>query len=85
MQTSSQKPPRKLPQVIQQFIRRLRMRTAAFIAGGTVHQYEGRRRSGEWVKGDIILTPEGVRAMEASFWTGAQVYTDTALTDWPNL
>lgn len=65
-------------------IHRWRLRIAAFIAGGEIHQYEGRRKSGEWIKGDIITTPEGMKALRASFWTGAQVYSDTALTDSPS-
>lgn len=64
-------------------MRKLRLRLAAWIAGGTIHQFEGRRRCGEWVKGEIILTPEGAAAMKAAFWAGAQVYSDTALVDAP--
>lgn len=80
MKNTTKAPAGSLPRMV----RRWRMRLAAFIAGGEVLQYEGRRKSGEWLRGDIIATPEATAALKAAFWAGAQVYSDTALTSSPN-
>jgi hypothetical protein len=61
-------------------IRRLRLRLAARIAGGQLWLYEGCKPSREWVKGEIIVTPEGFAAMRAAFWTGATTRAHTALS-----
>lgn len=60
---------------------KLRLKIAAWIAGGTVHTFEGCDGRGKWHLGKIIVTPEAMNAFRASFRTGATVYADTALTD----
>lgn len=64
---------------------RLRLRLAAWIAGGEAHQFEGRKRDGSWVKGPIILTPAGMDAVRAAFRHDASVFVDTSLRDLPDL
>ena len=61
-------------------IRRLRLLLAARIAGGQLYLYEGCKPNHEWVKGEIIVTPEGFAAMRAAFWTGATTRAHTALS-----
>ena len=62
-------------------MKKLRLKLAAWIAGGTIHTFEGRDRKGKWHLGKIIATPEAMGALRASFRIDAMVYTDTALTD----
>ena len=61
-------------------IRAARLRLAAWIAGGNLFTYEGCKPNREWVKGEIIVTPEGFAAMRAAFWTGATTRAHTALS-----
>lgn len=61
-------------------IRAARLRLAAWIAGGNLFAYEGCKPNREWVKGEIIVTPEGFAAMRAAFWTGATTRAHTALS-----
>ena len=63
---------------------RLRLRLAAWIAGGEAHQFEGRKHDGSWVKGEVILTPRGMEAMRAAFRHDASVFVDTSLRDLPH-
>lgn len=60
---------------------KLRLKIAAWIAGGTIHTFEGCDKNGKWHLGKIIATPQAMNAFRASFRTGATVYADTALTD----
>lgn len=69
---------------LTQFASRSRLFLAAKIAGGNVHQFEGRKRDGSWVKGPIILTPAGIDAMRAAFRHDASVFVDTSLRDLPS-
>ena len=61
-------------------IRRLRLRMAARLAGGSLWLYEGCKPDGKWVRGEIIVMPEGFAAMRAAFWTGATTRAHTALS-----
>lgn len=54
---------------------------AAAFLGGNVFKFEGRDSKGKWHKGLCILSPEAFAAHKAAFRPGAQVYSDTALTD----
>lgn len=62
-------------------MKNLRLKIAALIAGGTVHTYEGCDKDGRWHLGKIIATSEAMEAFKQSFWTGAIVYSHTALTN----
>lgn len=63
-------------------IKNLKLKLAAFIAGGTLHDFKGMNSKNIWVSGPIILTPEGMDAMKACFRTDAKVYVDTVLEDY---
>lgn len=58
-------------------------RLAAWIIGGTVHQFEGRDRAGRWHRGLCILSHDALVAHKVSFRHDASVYSDTALVE-PN-
>jgi hypothetical protein len=59
-------------------------RLAAWIIGGTVHQFEGRDRNGRWHRGLCILSHDALVAHKVAFRLGASVYCDTALVE-PNV
>lgn len=63
-------------------IKKLRLKLAAFIAGGTLHNFKGMNSKGVWISGPIILTPDGMAAMKACFRTGAKVYVHTVLEEY---
>lgn len=56
-------------------------RIAAWMIGGTVHQFEGRDGSGRWHRGICILSHDALVAHRVCFRTDAMVYVDTALVD----
>lgn len=58
-------------------------RLAAWIIGGTVHQFEGRDRAGRWHRGICILSHDALVAHKVVFRHDASVYSDTALVE-PN-
>ena len=53
---------------------------AAWIIGGTLHQFEGRDCAGRWHKGLCILSHDALVAHKVVFRHDASVYVDTALT-----
>jgi len=59
-------------------------RLAAWIIGGTVHQFEGRDRVGRWHRGMCILSHDALVAHKVCFRHDASVYSDTALVE-PNV
>lgn len=56
-------------------------RLAAWIVGGTVHQFEGRDHMQRWHRGLCILSKEALVAHKVSFRPGASVFSDTALVE----
>ena len=58
-------------------------RLAAWIIGGTVHQFEGRDHAGRWHGGLCILSHDALVAHKVCFRHDASVYVDTALVE-PN-
>jgi sigma54-dependent transcription regulator len=56
-------------------------RLAAWLLGGTVHQFEGRDRAGRWYNGLCILSHDALVAHKVSFRYDARVYSDTALVE----
>lgn len=58
-------------------------RLAAWLIGGTVHQFEGRDRAGRWHRGPCILSQNALVAHKVFFRHDASVYSDTALVE-PN-
>ena len=58
-------------------------RLAAWIIGGTLHQFEGRDRAGRWHRGLCILSHDALVAHKVVFRHDASVYVDTALVE-PN-
>lgn len=58
-------------------------RLAAWIIGGTVHQFDGRDRAGRWHRGLCILSHDALVAHKVCFRHDAKVFTDTALVE-PN-
>jgi len=61
--------------------RRLKLRLAAWLIKGKPFQYQGRKPDGTWIKGDIIVTKEGLAAMKVAFRHNGSLYTDTALRE----
>lgn len=71
---------------LDRFVRRhhlqlIAYRLAAWIIGGTVHQFEGRDRAGRWHRGLCILSHGALVAHKVVFRHDASVYADTALVD----
>lgn len=64
-------------------LRLIAYRLAAWIIGGTVHQFEGRDRAGRWHRGLCILSHAALVAHKVCFRHDASVYSDTALVE-PN-
>lgn len=58
-------------------------RLAAWLIGGTVHQFEGRDRAGRRHRGLCILSQNALVAHKVCFRNDASVYSDTALVE-PN-
>lgn len=56
-------------------------RLAAWIIGGTVHQFEGRDPSGRWHRGLCVLSHAALVAHKVAFRPDAMVYCDTALVE----
>jgi len=65
----------------RQHLAPLRLRIAAAISGTTIHTFQGRNHHGQWIKGHILTTTDGLKAMKAPFRPNALVYSDTALTE----
>ena len=65
-------------------VRLIAYRLAAWIIGGTVHQFEGRDRAGRWHRGLCILSHDALDAHKVCFRHDASVYMDTALVE-PNV
>ena len=73
---------------LDRFVRRhhlqlIAYRLAAWLIGGTVHQFEGRDRAGRWHRGLCILSHDALVSHKVSFRHDASVYSDTALVE-PN-
>lgn len=64
-------------------LRLIAYRLAAWIIGGTVHQFEGRDRAGRWHRGLCILSHDALVAHKVAFRHDASVFVDTALVE-PN-
>jgi len=52
---------------------------AAWMTGGTVHQFEGRSANGTWTKGLCILSRDALVAYRLAERVDATVYNDTDL------
>lgn len=79
---------RPTPEAVDQPVRRYHLqiiayRLAAWIIGGTVHQFEGRDHAGRWHGGLCILSHDALVAHKVCFRHDASVYVDTALVE-PN-
>ena len=79
---------RPTPEAVDQPVRRYHLqiiayRLAAWIIGGTVHQFEGRDHAGRWHGGLCILSHDALVAHKVCFRHNASVYVDTALVE-PN-